>query len=73
MEKKILEVVLDIQATQIEMKEDIKDLKNRVCNLEEGQKSVEAGQKGLEALKRQDSLNIAKILEVQTKQFQEMI
>lgn len=98
-EKQILEVVLNIQANQLdmikrldrieidqkEMKQEIKeiqirlerleqrvgDLEQRVGALEQRVGALEQKVDTLFELRRIDSLNIAKILEVQAKQFEE--
>ena len=101
MEKQILEVVLNIQANQIEMQKDIKDLQENQKNMQKDIKVLQVGQKDLqknqknmqndikdlqsgqteilkridsiEKKQRIDSINIAKILEVQVKQFNSRI
>ena len=99
-EKQILDVVLNMQANQIEMQKDItelqagqKQMQKDISGLQDGQKQtqkdiqslykkvdgLENKVDGLEykvdelaLLRRQDSINIAKILEVQTEQFRQM-
>lgn len=83
MEEKILEVVLDIQATQIEMKKEQQEMKKEQQEMKKEQREMKKQYQGiknqqegmmakiekLEELRRIDSINIAKILEVQTQQF----
>ena len=62
----------EFKKEQQEMKKTQLSQDGRLNALEEELHSIKATLDELMLLRRQDSLNIAKILEVQTKQFQEM-
>ena len=100
MEEKILEIVLNIQAIQIEMQKEQQEMKEAIKETQKEQQEMKETMQGmqkeqqemqkeqqkmkntqlsiiqrldrLEELRRIDSINIAKILEVQVEQFRKM-